>query len=244
MTAPPPPTPDRRTLVIIADHDETTDLIPPDTAPFWRVPASGANEQVAWQFENLVVAVSGSGGPAIAAVTARFLRDPPGGTPFAQVINFGSCGSYSWAKDVELTQAYFVGESRQWDLFFNFRGWEYANGAMKLWTPQVGGRTPVTCFSGGRYSTAHDRHWPMWLAGDVEEYELYSIAWLCLALDVPLAGLKFVTNSPDSDATSQKAHNMTIARRNGTELLRSVLAGDLGAIDAVPVNAAASPAPS
>lgn len=227
---------------MIADHDEAVDLIPHDAEPFWRVPASGANEQMAWQFENLVVAVSGSGGPAITAVTARFLNDPPDGVPFDQVINFGSCGSYGWAEDVELLGAYFVGESCQWDLFFNFRGWEYANGSMCLWTPPSrGGQrdVTVTCFSGGRYSTPQDRHWPMWLSGDVEEYELYSIAWLCLALDVPLAGLKFVTNSPDADATSQKGTNLAAARRAGTEVLRSLLRGEYGAIDAPPVNAAA-----
>ena len=242
MTVPPPPTPDRPTLVMIADQDEATDLIPADAEPFWRVPASGANEQMAWRFENLVVAVSGSGGPAIAAVTARFLGRPPDGVPFAQVVNFGSCGSYSWS-DAELLHAYFVTESRQWDLFFNFRGWDYANGAMGLWTPAHTDGAGVTCFSGGRYSTPQDRHWPMWLEGDVEEYELYSIAWLCSMLDVPLAGLKFVTNSPDADATTQKGHNLVAARRAGTDLLRSLLAGDLGAIDAAPVNLAATPPP-
>lgn len=244
MTVDPPPVPDRPTLVMVADQDETTDLIPPDAEPFWRVPASGANEQMAWRFDNLVVAVSGSGGPAITAITACFLNEPPDGVPFAQVVNFGSCGSYSWSTGAQLLGAYFVGESRQWDLFFNFRGWEYANGAMSLWTPPDGADAALTCFSGGRYSTPSDRHWPMWLAGDVEEYELYSIAWLCLALGVPLAGLKFVTNSPDADATTQKGENLAAARRAGTDLLRSLLSGAFGPVDSVPVNSAASPPPT
>jgi hypothetical protein len=228
---------------MIADHDEATDLVPFDAEPFWHVPASGANEQVAWRFENLVVVVSGSGGPAITAVAARFLAHPPDGIPFDQVINFGSCGSYSWADGVKLASAYFVSESRQWDLFFNFRGWEYANGAMTLWTPShdcADEDLTVTCFSGGRYSTPGDRHWPMWLSGDVEEYELYSLAWLCMELDVPLAGLKFVTNSPDADATTQKGANLAAARLAGTMVLRSLLCGDLGPIDVPPSNQAAA----
>ncbi|HUV19074.1 MAG TPA: hypothetical protein VMW33_11385 [Ilumatobacteraceae bacterium] len=236
-----PPSVDRPTLVVIADQDEASDLVPAGSVPFWRVPASGSNEQMAWRFGDLVVVVTGSGGPAIAAVTARFLLRPPDDLQFAQVVNFGSCGRYGWSDGTGLERAYFVRFSRQWDLFFNFRGWEYANAPLELATPTAWSGPPVTCFSGGRYSTPHDRHWPMWLTGDIEEYELYSIAWLCAELDVPLAGLKFVTNSPDADATTQKGQHLKAARRAGTDLLHSFLAGDCGEIAAAPVNTQASP---
>ncbi|MGI9316696.1 MAG: hypothetical protein ACR2QW_05140 [bacterium] len=250
----PPPQPSIPTLVVVADQDEVTDLIPANADVVWQVPSSGANEQMAWKFDNLVVVVTGSGGPAIAAVTARFLAEAPLVRPFEQVVNFGSCGRYSWSEQTELCGAYFVSESREWDLSFNFRGWEYANAPMRIARPphvdaaadpvSVDRVTAdrVTCFSGGRYSTPADRHWPMWLEGDVEEYELYAIAWLCLELGVPLAGIKFVTNSPGADATADKAKYMAKARKAGTDLLRSYLAGELGYVDAAPVNlAAASP---
>ena len=118
----PLPSPSIPTLVVVADQDEVTDLIPANAELIWQVPSSGANEQMAWQFDNLVVVVTGSGGPAIAAVTARFLAKAPLGRPFEQVVNFGSCGRYGWSGQTELCGAYFVSESRQWDLFFNFRG--------------------------------------------------------------------------------------------------------------------------
>ncbi len=238
----PPPSPSIPTLVVVADQDEVTDLIPAGAEVSWRVPSSGANEQMAWQFDNLVVVVTGSGGPAIAAVTARFLATAPLGQPFEQVVNFGSCGRYSWSGQTELCGAYFVSESREWDLSFNFRGWEYANASMRIARPPLYDFKNVACFSGGRYSTPSDRHWPMWLEGDIEEYELYAIAWLCLELGVPLAGIKFVTNSPDADATTSKEKNMAKARKTGTDLLRSYLSGELGYVDAAPANlAAASP---
>ena len=233
-----PPSPDRPTLVVVADQDEVSDLVPAGTRPIWRVPASGSNEQMAWQFGDLVVVVTGSGGPAISAVTARFLMRPPDGLPFAQVVNFGSCGRYGWSDATAIEGAYFVSESRQWDLFFNYRGWEYANAPLELAAPSAWPGAAITCFSGGRYSTPHDRHWPVWLTGDVEEYELYSVAWLCAQLDVPLAGLKFVTNSPDAYATSEKGKHLVAARRAGTDLLCSFLAGDCGEIASPPVNTA------
>lgn len=245
----PPPTPSIPTLVVVADQDEVTDLIPDNADVVWKVPASGANKQMAWKFDNLVIVVTGSGGPAIAAVTARFLAEATLGRPFEQVVNFGSCGRYSWSEQTKLCGAYFVSESREWDLSFNFRGWEYANGSMRIAQPSrdktkkvTADRVSadrVTCFSGGRYSTPADRHWPMWLEGDIEEYELYAISWLCLELDIPLAGIKFVTNSPDADATASKAKNMAKARKAGTDLLRSYLAGEFGYVDAAPVNLAA-----
>ena len=237
----PPPSPSIPTLVVVADQDEVTEFIPADANVVWQVSSSGANEQMAWKFDNLVVVVTGSGGPAICAVTARFLAEAPLGQPFEQVVNFGSCGRYSWSDQTELCAAYFVSESRQWDLFFNFRGWEYANAPMSLVRPPHVDAEHVTCFSGGRYSTPADRHWPMWLEGDIEEYELYSIAWLCLELDVPLAGIKFVTNSPGADATADKAKNMAKARKAGTDLLQSYLAGEFGYVDTAPVNLAATP---
>ena len=236
----PPPTPSIPTLVVVADQDEVTELIPSNSDVLWRVASSGTNEQMAWKFNNLVVVVTGSGGPAISAVTARFLAEAPLGQPFEQVVNFGSCGRYSWSDQTELCGAYFVSESREWDLFFNFRGWEYANAPMSIARPPHANAKNVTCFSGGRYSTPADRHWPMWLEGDIEEYELYSIAWLCLELDMPLAGIKFVTNSPDADATVSKAKNMAKARKTGTDLLRSYLAGKFGYVDAAPTNLAAA----
>ena len=58
------------------------------------------------------------------------------------------------------------------------------------------------CFSGGRYTTPGDRHWPMFLEADVEEYELYSLAWLCAELQVPLTGVKFVTDDVDGAAVA------------------------------------------
>ena len=233
-----PPSPSIPTLVVVADQDEVTELVPSNSEVVWQVPSSGANEQMAWQFDNLVVVVTGSGGPAITAVTARFLAKAPLGQPFKQVVNFGSCGRYSWSEQTELCGAYFVSESREWDLFFNFRGWEYANAPMSIARPPHIDVEHVTCFSGGRYSTPADRHWPMWLEGDIEEYELYSIAWLCLEIGVPLTGIKFVTNSPGADATADKAKNMAKARKVGTDLLRSYLAGDFGYVDEVPVNVA------
>lgn len=236
----PPPDPARRTLVVIADQDEAVDLVPRDSTPFWRVRASGANEQMAWQFGNLTVVVTGSGGPAITAVTARFLLDPPEGIAYDEVINFGSCGRYGWSEQTELLGAYFVTEALQWDLSFNFRGWDYANGTMRL-APPAGWTGPsTTCFSGGRYSDPSDRHWPMWLTGDLEEYELYSLAWLCLELGMPLAGLKFVTDSPDANAAAQKDENMAKARLAGTAMLRRYLSGDFGAVPRPPVNLASS----
>ena len=236
----PPPSPAIPTLIVVADQDEVTDLVPESADVIWQIPSSGANEQMAWQFDNLVVVVTGSGGPAIAAVTASFLAKAPLGRPFEQVVNFGSCGRYGWSAQTELCGAYFVSESRQWDLFFNFRGWEYANAPMRIARPPTVKGEPVFCFSGGRYSTPADRHWPMWLQGDIEEYELYSIAWLCLELSMPLTGIKFVTNSPDADATASKAKNMAKARKAGTDLLRSYLAGELGTVDTAPVNLAAN----
>ena len=235
-----PPEPSIPTLVVVADQDEVTALIPSGADVIWQVPSSGVNEQMAWQFDDLVVVVTGSGGPAIAAVTARFLAEAPLGRPFEQVVNFGSCGRYSWSEQTELCAAYFVSESREWDLFFNFRGWEYANAAMRIAKPPHDETKPVTCFSGGRYSTPADRHWPMWLEGDIEEYELYSIAWLCLQLEMPLTGIKFVTNSPGADATTDKAKNMAKARTAGTNLLRSYLAGEFGYVNTAPINLAAS----
>lgn len=242
----PPPSPSIPTLVVVADQDEVIDLIPDNADVVWQVPSSGANEQKAWKFDNLVVVVTGSGGPAIAAVTARFLAEAALGRPFEQVVNFGSCGRYSWSEQTKLCGAYFVSESREWDLSFNFRGWEYANASMRIAQPinteaKKVSADRVTCFSGGRYSTPADRHWPMWLEGDIEEYELYAVSWLCLELDIPLAGIKFVTNSPDADAIASKAENMAQARKAGTELLRSYLAGEFGYVDAAPVNLAATP---
>lgn len=236
----PPPHPSRRTLIAIADQDEALDLVPRGAEPFWRVRGSGSNEQMAWQFGEATIVVTGSGGPAITAVVARFLARPPEGRPYEEVINFGSCGRYGWSQQTALLGAYFVTESRQWDLSFNFRGWDYANGTMRLAAPAGWSGPTTTCFSGGRYSDPSDRHWPMWLTGDLEEYELYSLAWLCLEMGVPLAGLKFVTDSPDADATAQKGANLAKARLVGTDVLRRHLAGEFGAVPHPPVNLAAS----
>lgn len=230
----------RPTLVAIADQDEAVDLVPVGAVPFWRVAESGKNEQMAWQFGDLTVVVTGSGGPAIAGVVARFLLRPPSGVAYEEVVNFGSCGRYAWSEQTALFGAYFVTESRQWDLSFNFRGWDYANGAMRLDTPSGWVGPATTCFSGGRYSVPSDRHWPMWLEGDLEEYELYSLAWLCMQVGVPLTGLKFVTDSPDADASTQKGENLKKARAVGTELLQHYLAGHLGTVDTPPRNLAAT----
>jgi len=240
MSTPSNPGALRPTLVAIADQDEAVDLVPDGAVPFWRVAESGKNEQMAWQFGDLTVVVTGSGGPAITGVVARFLLDPPGGMRYQEVVNFGSCGRYAWSDDTELFGAYFVAESRQWDLSFNFRGWDYANGAMRIARPPRWVGPATTCFSGGRYSVPSDRHWPMWLEGDLEEYELYSLAWLCMQVGTPLCGLKFVTDSPDADASTQKGENLKKARAVGTELLRHHLAGDFGFVDTPPTNLAAN----
>jgi hypothetical protein len=170
---------------------------------------------------------------------ARLLLSPPGGRSFEEVVNFGSCGRYSWSEQTELLGVYFVTESRQWDLSFNFRGWDYANGTMRLTPPPQWPGPVTTCFSGGRYSTPSDRHWPMWLTGDLEEFELYSLSWLCLELGVPLAGLKFVTDTPDANGASQDVENMATARSAGTDVLRRYLVGEYGVVPGPPVNTAA-----
>ncbi|MGI9319385.1 MAG: hypothetical protein ACR2QW_18805 [bacterium] len=224
------PTPAINTLLLVAIEDEAASLLPtkkPD--PIWSYPPSpDANPMVAWRWPNLTIAITGPGGPNhVAVCTALTAKAEREGEPYARLMNFGGVGAYEWS-GLTLGDAVFIRESIQWNFFYPSRDWAwYTEPISDLEVPDSW--TGRTCLSGSLFSTDRDRQYPVFLTGDVEEYELYALSRVGQCLGIPVTSLKFVTNPVGPDGASVYLKELEETREKATQILRDFLAGTLHA---------------
>jgi nucleoside phosphorylase len=140
------------------------------------------------------------------------------------VVNFGACGTYGdrfgsksapAAGDVVM-----VSQCLRFDVGDNLH-WVPPR---EIETAEIGLPT-ATCVTGSRYSRPSDyksEFFPR--AGHVEDMEIYGLAVLLETLEVPLYGIKFVTNEVGPMGREQFRRNVLQARAKGCIALDALMA--------------------
>ena len=222
------PVPEKNTLLLVAVEKEISALLPAEKpTPIWTYPESpDVNPMVAWRWPNLTIAITGPGGPNHAAVcTALIANAERNGVPYARLMNFGGVGAYDWS-GLDIGDTVFIDRSKQWNFFYPSREWAwYTETISGLEVPE--GWTGRTCLSGSLFSTDRDRQFPVFLTGDVEEYELYALSRIGQCMNLPVTSIKFVTNPVGPDGGSVYLKNLPDARKTATKILKDYLAGSL-----------------
>lgn len=203
------------TLVVVASEREGLGLIQAfdlHRDPSFKV-AAGSHEQRLGLYRGLRcdLLISGVLEHHMVAATALYLRCYSAD----RIVNFGACGTYGTQfgaqNPPQVGDVVGVSTSLRFDVDDN----QHWVPPRKIETCDIDLRH-VICATGSRYSKLSDYEadgFPK--EAQVEDMELYALAVLSEALEVPLYSIKYVTNKVGPSGKEQYRRNVVAAREDG-----------------------------
>uniref|UniRef100_A0A7S3XIB1 Nucleoside phosphorylase domain-containing protein n=1 Tax=Oxyrrhis marina TaxID=2969 RepID=A0A7S3XIB1_OXYMA len=122
------------------------------------------------------------------------------------VVNFGCVGAYE-GRGLRIGEAFFVAACHQYDVDFQTEIAWYTRPFL-LQTADLGVRRDVVCTTGSRFSLGQP-------GCDCEDMELYGLASLASAHEIPLYSVKYVANYCNEDGPKDFERNVVTARAAG-----------------------------
>ncbi len=168
-----------------------------------------------------VIAVSGIGGHNMSAAASSLLSCFPN---VKSVANFGSAGAYPGA-GLPGGSIRCVSRVCKWDLHLPLAEFDQHFTALEIATEHclAAGLDAASCNSGCSFSTAEDRLRPGFPQAQLEDMELYSLAALCQAHELPLWSLKFVSNQVGETAVDEFNAGFHSNLETATDVLEGLL---------------------
>eukprot|EP00658_Telonema_sp_P-2_P024320 TRINITY_DN19764_c0_g1_i2.p1 TRINITY_DN19764_c0_g1~~TRINITY_DN19764_c0_g1_i2.p1 ORF type:complete len:185 (+),score=42.13 TRINITY_DN19764_c0_g1_i2:112-666(+) len=133
------------------------------------------------------------------------------------VINFGCCGAYP-GRGIAVGASFYIGEVRHFDVELPGDVHNpFDDRSFHLRVPSGHEGTARVCRTGWRFSR------DVGDGSDCEDMELYGVASLCEAFELPLYAIKYVANLCNDSAHEDCEANAVTARANGELLLFELL---------------------